>query len=101
MEIKCSNCLKIFNPNKKDEKLILKMVKKNQNLVIVECTICYKNIIINPLDLLSIISNKTKENIIYCPICKDGIIEHIKNEIEDFYGCGECGNVWETFDSIK
>ena len=101
MEIKCPNCLKIFNPDKKCERLILKKIKKNQKLAVIECSICYKDIIVNPLDLLSIINNKTEETVLYCPVCKDGIIEHIKDETEDFYGCGECGNVWETIDSIK
>jgi uncharacterized Zn finger protein len=36
-----------------------------------------------------------------CPICKDGVIVHIKNDTEDFYGCGECGNVWENVNDIK
>jgi uncharacterized Zn finger protein len=100
MEIKCPNCLKIFNPNEKDEKFILEAIKKNQKLAFIECQECYKDVPVNPLNLLEI-ENKPEDKIMDCPICKDGIIVHIKNETEDFYGCGECGNVWKNITDIK
>ena len=65
-----------------------------------DCTKCYKNIPINPCDLLSEIV-PDEEEIFYCPICKDWTISYIKDETEEFYGCGECGNIWKNIDEIK
>jgi len=37
-----------------------------------------------------------------CPECRDDgcIVVHIQDESEDFWGCGECGNVWVTEDEL-
>ena len=101
MDVKCPNCLELFNPNEKDEILISEAIKRKQNFAMVECSKCYKDIPINPCDLLLIINNKKNEEIIYCPKCKEGIITHIMNETENFFGCGECGNIWKDINEIK
>jgi len=37
-----------------------------------------------------------------CPECDDDgcIVVHVQDESEDFWGCGECGNVWATEDEL-
>ncbi|MDR1506466.1 MAG: hypothetical protein LBI67_05125 [Treponema sp.] len=77
MEVKCPNCFKIFSPNKTDETFLLTAIKKGQKLAMIECTECYKTVPINPLNLLEI-EIKSSDKIMDCPICKEGIIVHIK-----------------------
>jgi len=74
-------------------------INRNQRLLFIECPECYKDIPINPNDLLSKEHQKdedkkngTTENI-QCPICGE-IVSYIDNKEEKFWGCGECGNVW-------
>jgi hypothetical protein len=55
MKVKCPNCLGVFVPNKRDEKLIFEKCKKGHKFAMVECTNCLKDIPINPCDLLSIL----------------------------------------------
>ena len=95
MYVKCPNCLEIFQPIKKDEKILKEAIVKRQKLLIIECTKCYKDVLINPIALLDI-QNLNKEKNIQCPICKEGIVSYIDDEDECFWGCGECGNVWFT-----
>jgi uncharacterized Zn finger protein len=100
MEIKCFNCSKIFIPSKAEKIKISEAIKKEQKLFMAECTMCYQVVPINPCNLLQLI-DKEEEEIIQCPICKDGLISFIKNETEEFYGCGECGNIWKNKNEIN
>ena len=93
MNIKCPKCLKIFQPEKKDEKLLIDAINKKQSLFMMKCPFCYKSIPINPCDLMSA-QERIDEEVIECPICKEGIISYIDDDTEQFWGCGECGNVW-------
>ena len=102
MEIKCPNCFEIFVPNKKEEQKISNAIKKDQKFFITECIKCYQDIEINPCDLLNI-NTPNEEKIIYCPICNDeiGVVCYVKDETEEFYGCGECGNIWKSKSEIE
>ena len=93
MNVKCPKCLKNFQPEKKDEKLLIEAINKKQNLLMMKCPLCFKSIPINPNELLSVQSLDSEE-VIQCPICKDGIVCYIDDEDKQFWGCGECGNVW-------
>ena len=99
MEIMCPKCSSIFQPNEEDEKRVLGAIERTQRLLMLDCPICYKSIPINPTDLMSI-KEKNKEITIKCPICSDGIVSCIDNETEKFWGCGECGNVWFSKESL-
>ena len=94
MNVKCPNCLKIFQPNIKDEKFIKESIAKKQELCMIECTKCYQDVPIAPNNLLSIQGTDDNKEIIQCPICKGGIVSYIDDVDEQFWGCGECGNVW-------
>ena len=99
MKVRCPNCKEIFIADNRDQKLLTTAIQKGQQLLIIECSKCYKDVPINPMDLMTVksqIGNSIKEK--YdgqnCPICSDGIISFIENKDEKFWGCGECGNVW-------
>ena len=100
MEIQCPKCLKLFKPNKQEEKRILGAVERKQNLIMTDCTLCYKSVPINSYNLTDTIELRN-EPVINCPICKDGIVSYINDGKEKFWGCGECGNVWYKIEDIK
>jgi ribosomal protein S27AE len=99
MKIKCPNCRNTFNADSQQEQLVNMAIKKKQRLLFIECPECYKDVPINPNDLLpkeyqkdEDLKNHTAENI-QCPIC-GGIVSYVDNGDEKFWGCGECGNIW-------
>jgi DNA-directed RNA polymerase subunit M/transcription elongation factor TFIIS len=100
MNVRCPKCHKVFEANKAQKKLIDNAKSKGQRLVMLACSECFKDIPINPEDLLSFESQKDKpvQGIKYqgetCPICKEDIISYVDDGDEKFWGCGECGNVW-------
>ena len=107
MEIRCPNCQKIFAPKSEVESLVVDAINKGQRLLIIECPECYKDVPIDPTNLMSkesqkdeVLKKQTAENI-QCPICDEGIVTYIENGEEKFWGCGECGNVWFTKDSLE
>ena len=99
MEIKCPSCLCVFQPNSEDEKRVIRATERKQKLLALDCSICYKSIFINPTDLM-FVQKKEEETTIKCPICRDGIVSYIDDDTEKFWGCGECGNVWLSEESL-
>ena len=100
MEIRCHNCQKIFKADSQQKLLIDTARKNNQRLIFIECSKCFKDVPIDPNNLLSKIPQKDEDKknksiqAIKCPICQEGIVTYIDTEDEKFWGCGECGNVW-------
>ena len=99
MEVRCPNCKKVFNPNNEQEKFLMYAIEKKQVLAMIECAECYKDVPINPMNLMSFEPKKDKVSTDEydgksCPVCKEGILSFIDHEKEKFWGCGECGNVW-------
>ncbi|MDA3616604.1 hypothetical protein [Polluticaenibacter yanchengensis] len=83
----------MFIADSSDQKLLTIAIQKGQQLLFIECSKCYKDVPINPIDLMLVqsqIYNSTKEE--YdgqnCTICSDGIISFIENKDEKFWGCG-------------
>jgi rubrerythrin len=107
MKIRCPNCQEIFEADSRQESLINTVVKNNQKLVFIECSVCYKDVPINPNNLLSKEPQKDEnmkgENteMIECPICQEGVVGYIDNGDEKFWGCGECGNVWYSREALN
>ena len=100
MKIRCPNCQEIFEASSQQQSLIDKAIKNSQRLLFVECPECYKDVPLNPKDLLST-EPQTDEGrkckstkLIECPICHEGIVSYVADKDEKFWGCGECGNVW-------
>jgi len=101
MKVRCPNCKEIFRQTMVRKNQLENAIKKNQRLLMIECSECYKDVPINPMDLMSYEPQKDKPtkdefDSKNCPICKDGIISFIDNEEEKFWGCGNCGNVWQS-----
>ena len=100
MEIRCPSCQDVFEADSQQKKLVNAVLEKNQRLVFVECPKCYKDVPINPKDLLSREPQKDESKKdksfeqIKCPICHEGLVCHVANKDGEFWGCGECGNVW-------
>jgi uncharacterized C2H2 Zn-finger protein len=98
MEIRCPNCKNIFEANSQQEVLLSNAIKNNQRLLIIECSECYKDVPIDPCNLLSEEPQKDEDKKngiveeISCPVCSAGIVSYIDEE--KFWGCGECGSVW-------
>lgn len=107
MEIRCPNCQKIFKADFQQELLVSAAIKKNQRLIFIKCPECFKTVPINPKNLFSKYPPKDSDtkNLdaepIKCPICQDGIISYIDDGDEKFWGCGECGNVWFSKESLN
>lgn len=107
MEIRCPNCQKIFEADSQQKLLVDTAKKNNQRLVFIECPECFKDVPINPSDLLSKEAqkdeNKKNKNSksIECPICHEGIVSYIDDGDEKFWGCGECGNVWFSNETLN
>lgn len=107
MEVKCPNCQKTFTANVEQEALLDGAINRGQRLVIIECPQCYKDVPIDPANLMSGEPQKdqdTKTNVkenIECPICHEGVIAYVENGDENFWGCGECGNVWFSKEALE
>lgn len=107
MIVRCPNCQKTFNANYEQKSLVESAIKKNMRLVFIKCPECYQNVPINPSDLLSKVPQKdadkkdNNQEVIECPICHDGVVCYIDDKDEQFWGCGECGNIWKTKDDLE
>ena len=106
MKIRCPNCQEIFDADSQQESMIDTAIKNNQRLVFIECPECYKDIPINPKDLLSNEPQKDEDKknksyeLIECPICHEGVVCYVDDGDKKFWGCGECGNVWFSREAL-
>ena len=103
MNIRCPKCRKIFEANAQQESFVNQSSGKNMHLIFVECPCCYVDAPVNPMDLLLTKPSEDKQDeiSIECPICVDGIVCYIEDEIDgSFYGCGECGNIWRKKEDL-
>jgi DNA-directed RNA polymerase subunit M/transcription elongation factor TFIIS len=107
VEIRCPNCQEFFEANSHQKSLVDKAIKKNMGLLFVECPKCYKDVPIDPQNLLSKEPQKDENQknksaeMIECPICHEGAVSYIDDGDERFWGCGECGNVWFTKSELE
>jgi uncharacterized Zn finger protein len=94
MNINCNNCGKSFSPSKKNLNLINQASEKGMKLIMLSCELCGDSIPINLRSLNSPDQPNLSEQY-RCPVktC-NGFVSHIKDEKNNFYGCGECGTVW-------
>ncbi len=65
-----------------------------------DCSICYNSIPVVPTGLMAATKETKSEVAIKCPICGDGIVSYIDDESEKFWGCGECGNIWNSKEDL-
>jgi uncharacterized Zn finger protein len=95
MNIDCNNCGKSFSPNKKSAKLIKEASEKGMKLLMLSCELCGDSIPIN-LRALDALDQSNLSEQYRCPVktC-NGFVLHIEDQINNFYGCGECGTVWD------
>jgi uncharacterized Zn finger protein len=103
MQIRCPNCKIIFDADKQQQQLLDQAIESKQRLIIIECPNCYKDVPIDPGNLLSFDSQKDEQpqDQIPCPICKEGLVAYIDNGIDKFWGCGECGTVWHSKEDLN
>ncbi|MHC5311009.1 hypothetical protein ACYSNM_13275 [Myroides sp. LJL116] len=107
MNVRCPNCQVVFKTSPEKTELLNYAIQKGQKLVMLECPECFKEVPINPDNLLAKVSQKDndikeKYDGIDCPICLVGIVSYIDNNKEKaFWGCGECGTVWTNEKKIE
>lgn len=99
MNIKCPSCAAIFQANAQEQERINNAIAKGQKLLMMDCSVCYKSIPIKPTDLLAT-QEKKEETTIKCPICKDGLVSFVDDGVEKFWGCGECGSIWQRKEEL-
>lgn len=102
MKVKCQKCQEVFDTDEKQSRILEDAILKNKKkLIFLECPICCKDSYVDPFNLLNEQDEKKiTDEVIECPICHDGIISYIDDGKEKFWGCGECGNVWHSKDSL-
>ena len=90
--IHCTNsrCSQTFSPSAKQAKFIAESAAKGMAFIMLECPACGGHSRFNPLAPDG--ANETKPALtLPCPThACDGWVSHV----DDFWGCGECGNVW-------
>ena len=100
-EIKCEACRTIFKLSQEDEDKIKLGKNEGSKFIELRCYDCGIRINYNPTDeeILPLDpSGKTTEEYYNCPTRN---CEGIVIEVEDFWGCGTCGNVWKSEEKLK
>lgn len=93
MKTICTNCHKEISLNSTQENFISNAKKNNMSFAMLNCLECGISFAINPQNLSDDIVKKNIDNNFRCPI--QGCHGHVV-KIDDFYGCGECGNTWHS-----
>jgi hypothetical protein len=79
--------------------MLTNMAKQGQQFAMISCPTCHESAPINPVTLLPP-SNQPVEHL-PCPLCKDGFVVFVEVLADSFWGCGTCGNVWQSKELIK
>lgn len=92
MFIHCPNCRNNFSPTKIQEKFIKESIEKRMTLIMIQCELCHHTIPFNPLNMNQDITSN--EELLRCPVI--GCYGYVSLIEKDEFGCGECGNIWES-----
>ena len=90
--IQCTNprCHEAFKPSAEQAKFIAESAAKGMAFIMLECPACGRSSPFNPLASDGAVETKP-ELTLPCPTrACDGWV----SQVDDFWGCGECGNVW-------
>ncbi|MDH6254438.1 transcription elongation factor Elf1 [Chryseobacterium sp. H1D6B] len=108
MKITCHHCKEEFTASNEQSAFITASKVKNMKFIIIECPICYESFHLDPTAVdrpVTAVSELADEDGLRCPNAGCfGIISFIEEE-KPFWGCGECGTVWnkksELFQDVK
>lgn len=92
--ITCTRCNVAFTPSESQTKVITNMQRNGQAFAMMACPICQHTFPINPTTLLA--PRQNVDNALPCPACTDGLISLIHGNKKTYWGCGTCGNIWQT-----
>jgi ubiquitin C-terminal hydrolase len=100
MKISCACERRLEFEVKKSERARLEAaMATGQRVIMLECGVCKKNILLNPQTLsLPVVINEVNY---LCPVHEcGGIVVHVDADGENFWGCGECGSVWSSQEQL-
>src|SRR4051812_6964641 len=95
--IPCPKCQKDYRPTPEQLAFIVRSEAKGMDFIMLECTVCYKNISYNPQHPRGEMKPAEPEVLIACP-CKtcSGFVCYVDSPKPGFWGCGECGEQFAT-----
>ena len=94
MKQTCNNCNKKYELSQEDELFIQEAKRSNMTFAMLNCKLCGSSFPINPQNIeKSLIKDDVENQFLRCPTqgCYGFVVK-----INDIYGCGECGNVWNN-----
>lgn len=100
MFIVCAYCGNKSELTQNDKDFVNQMMKTGLKVVMVECPICHNGTAYTEDSYLK--SKIPVEDFVFrCPTqhCT-GWVAHITGDNEDFFGCGECSNIWNTKETL-
>ena len=98
MKLTCKNCNKEYELSQEDESFIQKAKRNNMTFAILNCKLCGSSFPINPQHIEKpFIKDEVENQFLRCPTqgCYGFVVK-----INDIYGCGECGNVWNNMHEV-
>ena len=96
----CTHCHTPFTLSADAQDFVTRMQSTGLQLVMIECPHCQQTTGYTDNPKLTAPPDDGFRQPCLEPNC-DGIVCHVFNETEDFYGCGECGEIWATLDDFQ
>jgi len=99
MKLICTHCKQEFQVSPGKQKIYDEAKASGDLFVMLACEVCDRgfSIPLRPLDP----PPEGEENF-RCPESRcTGIVSFIKDEDDDFWGCGECGSVWRSDEDFQ
>lgn len=100
MHTTCTHCHAPFALSAEAQDFVARMQSTGLQLVMIECPHCQQTTGYTEHSNLTAPPDDGFRQLCPTPDC-GGIVCHVFNETEDFYGCGECGEIWATLDNFQ
>ena len=100
MHTTCTHCHTTFTLSAEAQDFVARMQSTGLQLVMIGCPHCQQNTGYTENPNLTASPDDGFRQLCPTPDC-GGIVCHVFNDTEDFYGCGECGNIWATLPDFQ